>query len=134
MKKFTLTITSHNLTHKITINDPFPFGFHQNLQIIDFHADFLILCQLLFKHQNSLTNISIIRSAEWDMKNFIQCFGAMHKLKRLSLEDCQMSELSEKIVMNFETFPLLEEIKIVRCNFEVEKVFNGIKVRKFGIL
>lgn len=132
MKNFHLSITSYGHSHSITIFDEFPCGWHQNLSIVDFHGDPLILKQILFKHKFTLSNISIETTAVWNANSFALCFGALGNLQRLKLENCQLNEgeeMSEK--REFDYFPMLRELTIVKCDYAILNIFKGCKVRIF---
>lgn len=130
MRNFNLSITSYGLPHSITILDEFPCGWHQNLSIVDFHGDPRILKQILFKHKSSLSNISIASTAVWNANSFAMCFGALGNLRRLKLESCQLNEGDEvSAERKFDYFPMLRELKIVKCDYAILDVFKGCKVR-----
>ncbi|XP_070503931.1 uncharacterized protein [Chironomus tepperi] len=135
MRTVSVKLTSDRSTENITILDQVPSGLHQNLEIIDYCADFMMLKQVLSMHKTYISCIKIVRPAIWRAKMFTETFSQLRNLSQLTLDNCQLRDIEEigETDESGENFVNLRHLTIVNCCCDIFEIFKDCNLTSLTI-
>ncbi|CAG9810691.1 unnamed protein product [Chironomus riparius] len=132
MKRAKVKITSDRTEDDITIFDQVPFGLHQNIEVVDYCGDFVILQQILTMHRNYIEYVKIVRPDVWCAKMFTETFSSLKNLSRLILDNCQLRDMKE-IKESGENFVNLRHLTVVDCCCEIFDIFRDCNLASLTV-